>query len=213
MKNRSTLVVVGKIVFGILLFSKYTVDGFVLPSSSTGNFFSKQQKCDISLLRLSEQERFGSPPSIRIAEKSKIVKNLEEDTVLEKDERESIANKEDDKFSFGQKIESIKTGVVGLLSGGIAAAPVIALHDLVFADQTIINQSAQWEFDTDMGSIEAALFAIVYRYCVRDDDNEMLEMGCIGAFVVVRTLSRVRLPTYCLSAPLSCGEPLGYFDW
>ena len=30
----------------------------------------------------------------------------------------------------------------------------------------------------DMGSLQSALFAIVYRYCVReDDDNEMLNMG------------------------------------
>jgi len=29
-----------------------------------------------------------------------------------------------------------------------------------------------------MGSLQSALFAIVYRYCVReDDDNEMLNMG------------------------------------
>ena len=133
--------------------------------------------------------------------------NTEAPVVVTKDEAV------DDKFSFGQRIESIKTGVVGLLSGGIAGAPVIALHDLVFADQTIVNNSAQWEFDTDMGSLEAALFAIVYRYCMRDDDNDMLEMGCIGAFVLVQTLSKVRTPTYCLSAPLSCGEPLEYFDW
>ena len=30
----------------------------------------------------------------------------------------------------------------------------------------------------DMGSLQSALFAIVYRYCVReDDDNDMLNMG------------------------------------
>ena len=30
----------------------------------------------------------------------------------------------------------------------------------------------------DMGSLQSALFAIVYRYCVReDDDNGMLNMG------------------------------------
>ena len=119
-------------------------------------------------------------------------------------EKETKAMKEKEKFSFGQRIESAKTGVVGLVSGGFAAAPIIALHDLVFADYTIINGVAQWEFDTDMGSIEAALFALVYRYCVREDENEMLGQGCIGAFVIVRTLSRIRLPSYCTSAPLDC---------
>jgi hypothetical protein len=41
----------------------------------------------------------------------------------------------------------------------------------------------------------------------------MLNMGVIGAFVVVRTLSRVRVPGYCTAVPFDCGDPLGYFDW
>lgn len=114
----------------------------------------------------------------------------------------------EDKFSFQQRIESVKTAAVGALSGGIAATPFIALHDIP------LYGPAAWEFDTDMGSLQSALFAIVYRYCVREaDDNAMLNMGVIGAFVVVRTLSRVRVPGYCTAAPLDCGSPLGYFDW
>jgi len=120
-----------------------------------------------------------------------------------------------DKFSFAQRIESTKTGVVGLLAGGIALTPVAAIHDIVFPGDSIPGGAAQWEFDTDMGSIETALFAIVYRYCVREGEetNEMLGMGVVGAFVLVRTLSRVRVSSYCSFAPLDCGAPLGYFDW
>ncbi|KAL3787650.1 hypothetical protein HJC23_011798 [Cyclotella cryptica] len=115
---------------------------------------------------------------------------------------------DEDKFSFQQRIESVKTGVLGALAGGIAATPFIALHDIPSYGL------ASWEFDTDMGAIQSALFAIVYRYCVRENDkNDMLNMGVIGAFVVVRTLSRVRVPAYCSAAPLDCGDPLGYFDW
>ncbi len=121
----------------------------------------------------------------------------------------------DDKFSMAQRIESIKTGVVGLLAGGLAITPFAALHDIVYPDDTIENSLAQWEFDTDTGSIAGALFAIVYRYCVREGEekNEMLGMGVIGAFTIVRTLGRVRVGRYCDFAPLQCGEPLGYFDW
>ena len=115
---------------------------------------------------------------------------------------------DEDKFSPQQRIESVKTGIVGALSGGIAAAPFIALHDVP------AYGFASWEFDTDMGAIQSALFAIVYRYCVRKkDNNDMLNQGVIGAFVVVRTLSRVRVPGYCTAAPLDCGDPIGYFDW
>ncbi|KAL3775125.1 hypothetical protein ACHAWO_001948 [Cyclotella atomus] len=118
------------------------------------------------------------------------------------------SNNDEDKFSPQQRLESVKTGVLGALAGGIAATPFIAFHDIP------AYGLASWEFDTDMGAIEAALFAIVYRYCVRKkDNNDMLNMGVIGAFVVVRTLSRVRVPGYCTAAPLDCGDPIGYFDW
>ncbi|KAL9179010.1 hypothetical protein ACHAXT_011983 [Thalassiosira profunda] len=115
---------------------------------------------------------------------------------------------DNNKFSFFQRIESTKTALLGLVSGGILSTPFIALHDIP------AYGAASWEFDTDMGSLQSALFAIVYRYCVREeDDNEMLNQGVVGAFVVTRTLSRVRVPSYCTAAPLECGDPLGYFDW
>jgi len=121
----------------------------------------------------------------------------------------------DDKFSFSQRIESVKSAIVGLLSGGLTVTPITFLHDYFFPGETIQNGLAQWEFDTDTGSIAAALFAIVYRYCVREgeESNPMLPMGVVGAFVIVRTLSRVRVSYYCEAAPLDCGAPFGYFDW
>ena len=117
-------------------------------------------------------------------------------------------NSGEDKFSVFQRIESIKTATVGLLSGGILSTPFIALHDIPSYG------AASWEFDTDMGSLQSALFAIVYRYCIREEDNnEMLNQGVVGAFIVVRTLSRVRVPGYCTAAPLDCGDPIGYLDY
>lgn len=117
-------------------------------------------------------------------------------------------------FSFAQRIESTKAVVVGAVAGGVALTPFSAVHDIwLDGGVHVQNGLAQWEFDTDMGSIEAALFAIVYRYCVREDDNPMLKQGVIGAFALVRILSKIQVPTYCSAVPLSCGEPLGYFDW
>lgn len=121
---------------------------------------------------------------------------------------QSNNNNNEDKFSFYQRIESTKTALIGLLSGGILSTPFIALHDIP------TYGLATWEFDTDMGSLQSALFAIVYRYCIRaNDNNSMLNMGVIGAFIFVRTISRIRVPSYCTAAPLDCGDPLGYFDY
>ena len=119
------------------------------------------------------------------------------------------------KFTFFQRIESIKAGIVGLAAGGTALTPVSLVHNILLSDDSVRNGLAQWEFDTDTGSIASALFAIVYRYCVREGEetNEMLQMGVIGAFVLVRTLAKIRVPVYCSAAPLDCGEPLGYFDY
>jgi hypothetical protein len=114
------------------------------------------------------------------------------------------------KFGFGARIESIKCVIVGALAGGIALAPVALLHDCAWNGKSI----AQWEFDTDTGALEAALFAIVYRYCIRQDTNPQLKDGVVGAFVLTRSLSRMEdLPSYCSSVPVDCGPPFGYLDW
>ena len=130
------------------------------------------------------------------------------DANIDKNNNLSNNNNKEDKFSFYQRIESTKTGLIGLLSGGILSTPFIALHDIP------TYGLASWEFDTDMGSLQSALFAIVYRYCIRaNDNNSMLNMGVIGAFIFVRTISRIRVPSYCTAAPLDCGDPFGYFDY
>ena len=72
------------------------------------------------------------------------------------------SNKSND-FDFGARIESAKSGICGLLAGGFALAPFSAAHNLVIGGDNVVNGLAQWEFDTDMGSLEGALFAIVVR--------------------------------------------------
>jgi hypothetical protein len=114
------------------------------------------------------------------------------------------------KFDMEQRVESLKSVVLGALAGGIALTPVAFAHYVAFGG----NNLAQWEFTTDMSSLEAGLFAIVYRYAVRrNDDNPMLNQGVIGAFAITRTLSNIQVSKTCSAIPLSCGEPLGYVDW
>ena len=111
------------------------------------------------------------------------------------------------KFDMAQRIESLKSVVLGALSGGIAVTPIAYLHYVYFADAAASNNNgiAQWEFVTDMSSLQAALFAIVYRYAVRaNDSNPMLNQGVVGAFVVVRTLSNIQVTDTCQSIPLRC---------
>jgi hypothetical protein len=103
------------------------------------------------------------------------------------------------KFGLKQRVESIKCVAIAGLSGSVAMAPVSALRNAVLS-----GSLSQWEFDTDMGSLEAGLFGIVYRYCIREDENSQLSSGCVGAFAIVRTLSRIETSASCSAIPLAC---------
>ena len=74
-------------------------------------------------------------------------------------------------------MSKVKSGALGLLVGGITATPVHYFANNYFLHPP--NPTGQWEYDTDMSSLEAALFAICYRYIVREADaaNPMLSQG------------------------------------
>ena len=103
-------------------------------------------------------------------------------------DKNSEPPKRDDKFDFAQRIESTKAGLTGLVAGGTSLIPFTIFQALVNDSS---NKSLQFLFDTGSGAVEAALFAIVYRYCVRDgeESNEQLGQGVWGAFAITRALS------------------------
>jgi hypothetical protein len=103
-------------------------------------------------------------------------------------DKNSEPPKRDDKFDFAQRIESTKAGLTGLVAGGTSLIPFTTLQALINDSS---NKSLQFLFDTGSGAVEAALFAIVYRYCVRDgeESNEQLGQGVWGAFAITRALS------------------------
>ena len=106
---------------------------------------------------------------------------------------------------FVERFESGKAAVVGALAGSVAMTlPSLAVH---------IDSIPQWEFNVDQSALMCATFAVVYRYAVRTDGNPQLKQGVVGAFVITRTLGAVRVSPGCSAIPLSCGEPLSYFDW
>lgn len=128
---------------------------------------------------------------------------------------EAVKKQAKKELTAAELFESSKALIVGLLSGGVAVTPVAFLHDYYFPGKTIPNGIAQWEFDTDTGSLAAALFAVIYRFSIREgeESNELLPLFVISSFVLVRTLSRVRVSYYCDAIPLNCGAPFGYFDF
>lgn len=108
---------------------------------------------------------------------------------------------------FGEeRFESAKASVVSTVFGAVPLVPV------AFADAERLTP--RWEFQLDMLALDLALFGLVYRYAVREgDDNPMLRLGVLGAFALPRALFLVQLPAECTAIPLGCGPPLGYFSW
>ena len=86
---------------------------------------------------------------------------------------------------LAERINSGKAAIAGALVGSIAFAPV----DLV-VQQFILTGGGvgggggawlpQWEFNTDQMALQGALFAVVYRYATREDQNPMLKQGVVG---------------------------------
>lgn len=129
-------------------------------------------------------------------------------------------NDDDDyqeKFGFQQRLDSGKSFVVGAVVGSVAVTLPNLIHQVVLTPLLNLPGDAglaQFEFDTDAAGLLTGLFAIVYRYGLRQDTtNPQLNQGLIGAFVLTRTLSRITLPSYCTAIVLNCGPPLGYLDW
>jgi hypothetical protein len=117
-----------------------------------------------------------------------------------------------------QRIDSGKSFVVGAVVGSLAGAIPEGIHQLLIAPvfdwPSTVSALAQFEFDNDAAGLLTGLFAIVYRYGLRQDTtNPQLNQGLIAAFVVTRTLARITVPEYCTAIILHCGPPLGYLDW
>ena len=92
---------------------------------------------------------------------------------IDADNMNTSENVDDDtnKFDMKQRIESLKSIVLGAIAGGVAVTPIAYLHYVYFTTATAVSSSslpslftdpsspanglAQWEFVTDTSSIEA----------------------------------------------------------
>jgi len=106
----------------------------------------------------------------------------------------------------GEKIESVKSAVFSAIGGSIAVVPFAIFKGLS------MHFNAEWEFSYDsLLILTSPLFGIVYRYCVRRDNNPQLKQGVIGAFAITRALATIDVPSTCSSIPLNCGPPFYLF--
>jgi hypothetical protein len=106
-----------------------------------------------------------------------------------------------------------QTAIVGAVIGTLCVLPVTAFHYLSFQDYSYTTY-AQWEWDLIAASIQAALFANVYRTSIgRDFDNTTVTNRLLAAFIIVKSLVRISVGPDCASYSfLYCAEPFYIVD-
>ena len=90
-------------------------------------------------------------------------------------------------ITLSDRIESLKVGLLGACSFTLAYALLGGLLGQVFPDGSIIDGPKRIQLATEL--LSGFLFAVTYRYVIRDDANSHLKEGAVFAFGLVRGFS------------------------
>ena len=123
----------------------------------------------------------------------------------------------DNPFTAAERLESLKVAVVGGITAGFLSLVLLFIHRGAIADPHLFATLFTLNLATltllvhvAIGSLSGALFALVYRYAIRTDQNPQLNMGVVLAFTLVRGLALVDVGSaigqHFLPFFLACGE-------
>lgn len=95
--------------------------------------------------------------------------------------------------NFAERIDSLKAGILGAFCAAIAHSLLVVVHTLLLSTPTISWLSADglWVIHTAIALCSGFLFAVTYRYVVRQDTNPHLRSGAVLAFGLVRGLAQI----------------------
>lgn len=101
-------------------------------------------------------------------------------------------------FTDAERIESLKVAIAGGISAGIISLSILVINRIfVFGLEAITLTLASGMatltllVNTGTAGLSGALFALVYRYTIRKDQNPQLNAGVVFAFTLVRGLALV----------------------
>ncbi len=128
----------------------------------------------------------------------------------------------DSSFTAAERIASLKAAVVGGMSAGFVSLIILILRRIfVFGvdglSLTLTSGMATLTLSVNAGiaGLSGALFALVYRYAIRQDKNPQLNTGVVFAFTLVRGLALVdagsAIAQNFVPFFLACGESLLIF--
>jgi hypothetical protein len=98
---------------------------------------------------------------------------------------------------MAERIESLKAGIIGGLSLGVACFLTNSINNLVLSQHFDILASLQftaswhWLLSWAIAGFSGLLFGVTYRYIIRQDQNPQLKAGGVLAFGLVRGLAQI----------------------
>jgi hypothetical protein len=97
---------------------------------------------------------------------------------------------------IAERIESVKSGIVGAGAFAIAELSTILIKTIVVNNflqynLTLTVVDAELLPQLAIGTVSGFLFGVTYRYVIRDDRNSHLNDGAVLAFSLVRGLALV----------------------
>lgn len=97
-----------------------------------------------------------------------------------------------------ERIESIKSGIVGAAVVAIAFLAATSINQWVLAikfasltELTVYFDELNWFVSEAIACLSGFLFGVTYRYIIRTDNNYHLQQGSILAFGLVRGLAQL----------------------
>jgi len=95
-----------------------------------------------------------------------------------------------------ERVESVKACAIAAISGTFWSAPVKASEFVAAkgaAGKATALLVAQWQYSFISLAVQLALFGAVYRCAVRNDNNDMLKQGAVGAFALCRSCAATQV--------------------
>lgn len=92
-----------------------------------------------------------------------------------------------------ERIESIKAGFTGAITAALVSGVTTSLIASIQTEWDNTGSDAGFTpvFQISVAGFSGFLFAVTYRYIVRDDHNSHLSSGAVMAFALVRGLAQV----------------------
>lgn len=101
--------------------------------------------------------------------------------------------------TWAERWQSLKAGILGAIAAALMFGILLQLNRLAVTQFSELDALLTWQdgvvvlLDGAIAKFSGFLFAVTYRYIIRQDQNPHLRSGAVGAFGLVRGLALVEM--------------------